>query len=122
MSDGKIFTKETTDLIVKAISDGLSKKVPFFARPLLKPAVKIAVNTLSKYGDKVIPDKVDDLINEAITLGFAKDFDGAAEAIGEAGDMLVNIPGIDDEHEKKLFISIAQAIVNGIETWIKNKK
>ena len=122
MADGTVWKSSTTDLLVDIISKAVKPKVPFLARGLVKPAVKIAIKTVNKYSDKVVPDKVDTLVNDAIVKASEKDWDGAAECIGLAGDMLVDIPQIDDEHERQLFVIIAQALVQGVKTYIESKK
>ncbi len=121
MSDGKVFTNKTTDLLVKVGNDNLRKNVPFMLRGLVKPVLRICINMVSKWGDKVIPDKVDIYINSAVQKGYEKEWDEAAVDIGVALDALINIKTIDPEHERNMFVSIAQALVNGIEGWINNR-
>ena len=120
--NGTVFTNETKALLKSIISDAIKTKVPVLIRPLIKPAVGIALNVLNNLGDKFIPDKVDYYINEAIVKANAKEWDNAAAAIGIAGDVLVDIPNVDDAHERNLFVTIAQAIVHGIRVWIEKKR
>lgn len=120
--NGKFLTKETTGLVVDVINESVNNKVPFFLRPLVKPALNVGMNLFNKYADKIIPDKIDALINSSITKAHAGDWNGAAKDIGIAGDSLVDIKFINDENEEKLFVSIAQSLVQGIKTWIESKK
>ncbi|ANS04917.1 hypothetical protein [uncultured Mediterranean phage] len=117
-----IWTPETTGLLVDITYKAVSKKIPILFRPLLKPALKIGIKTINKTGSKYVPDEVDVYINNAIVKAYNKDWEGASEDVGIAADTLINIPAIDDEHERKLFVSIAQAIVNGVKTWIEDKR
>lgn len=122
MSDGIIFTDKTTDLLVKLGNDNLRKKAPFFLRGLVKPALRIAINLVSKWGDKVVPDKVDVYINSAIDKGYSKDWDAAAIDVGMALAEIIELKRVDPEHEKNLFVSVAQAIINGVGNWIDSNK
>ena len=122
MADGRVWTKSTTKLLVGIIGEAVKPKVPFLVRGLINPAIKIALKTSNTYLDRVIPDEIDGFVNDAIIKGYEGDWDNAAIDIGLAGDMLVDIPNLDDEHEKKLFVTIAQAIVQSVKTWIENKK
>ena len=121
-NENQVWTDSTTKLLVDVITNAVKPKVKFLLRGLVRPAVKIAVKTANKYSAKIVPDKVDVYVNDAIIKANNGDWDAAAEQIGIAGDLLVDIPGVDDDHEKKLFVSIAQAIVNGVKSWIDNKK
>jgi len=122
MSDGKIWTKETTELLVDIAYDAFGKKVPFFLRGLVKPALRMAIKLINEKADKVVPDKIDTFVNDAIVKASNKDFEGAATDIALAGDLLVDIPVLDNEQEKKLFITIATAIVQAVENWIASKR
>lgn len=120
--DGKVFSKETEERIVFLVADAVKGKVPLIVRPLVKPAVGIVVGIVNKQLDKVIPDKIDGLLNEAFKYGDKDQWDLAADKVGEAADMLVDIPLVDDNKEKELFVSIAQVIVNAVKTWIDGRK
>lgn len=120
--DKQVWSESTTKLLVGVVTDAIKPKVNLFIRGLIKPAVKIGVEMSNKYLAKVIPDSVDGYVNDAIIKANDGDWDSAAEYIGLAGDELVDIPGVDDDHEKQLFVSIAKAIVNGVKSWIENKK
>jgi len=122
MSDGKIWTKETTELLVDIAYDAFGKKVPFFLRGLVKPALRMIIKLINEKADKVVPDKIDTFVNDAIVKASNKDFEGAATDIALAGDLLVDIPVLDNEQEKKLFITIATAIVQAVENWIASKR
>jgi len=122
MSDGKVWSDSTSGLLVDIVSEAIKPRIGFLVRGLVKPAVKIVIKVSNQYLSKVVPDSIDGYVNDAIVFGHNGEWDAAAEAIGEAGDVLVDIPGVDDDHEKQLFVSIAQAIVNGVKTWIETKK
>lgn len=117
-----IWTEKTTELLVEVIGKELKPKVPFFLRGLVDPTVRMAIKALNKFGGKHVPDKIDDLVNDAIVAGYEGDWDLASVNIGVAADMLVDIPSLDDEHEKQLFVSITAAIVNAIKYWISKNK
>ena len=118
----EVFSKSTASLLVRVITDAIKPHVVVLLRPLIKPAVGIGINVSNKFLGKFIPDEIDPLLNSAIQKANEGEWDSAAEDIGLAGNMLVDIPNVDDEHERKLFVSIAQAIVNGVKSWIENKK
>ncbi len=122
MSDGRVWKKETTELLVGIISDAVKPKVPYVFRGLVKPAVNIAVKTLNEKASKFVPDKIDNLINDAIVAGAANDWDLASTNIGVAIDELVDIPLMDDEHEKQMMVSVVAAIANTIKAWIERKR
>lgn len=120
--DERVWKPETTELLVGIISEAVKPKVPFMFRGLVKPAVNIAVKTLNSKASKFVPDKIDNLINDAIVAGVAGDWDLASANIGAAADELVDIPTMPDEYEKQLFVSITAAIIQSIKYWIEKKK
>lgn len=118
----EVLTKETSDLVIGLLTDKIKPKVPFMLRPLVKPALGVGVGALNKMGGQCIPDSVDKYINEAIIRGHRGDWDNAAAAIGMAADELIDIPNIDDAHESNVFVTISQAIVQGVRVWIEKKR
>jgi len=118
--DGKVFSQETKDLIVKVADDVV--KLPGWAEPFDGMAFKILVNFIDKQGDKVIPDKFDELINMAVALALNKQYEEAAAEAGAALDALVDIPYLDDDVEKLVFIDGAKFLVRLIQNWIEKKK
>ena len=122
MSDGKVFTKDTNKLLVNWTGDAIKPHVPFLARGLVKPVLKIVFNLVSKFGDRIIPDRVDSYINEAITRANAKDWDGAGESIGVALETLAGAKADAGTAKRKFFINIGETLTSGIEFAIENKK
>ena len=122
MADGQVFTPETKELIVDAAFDGLKPKVPFWLRPFLKPALKALLNFLDKQGDKIIPDKVDKLINLAIKLVIEGDYDGASYHAAEALNIVVDLPLIDEDTEHNMFRDAVRLIIRIIQDWIEKKR
>jgi len=118
--DGKVFTKETKDLIVKVGDDII--KLPFYAEPLDGPALRILINFIDTKADKFIPDNIDPIINSAITLALNGELDGASIEIGTAINLVVDIPLLDEDHEQKLFVDGTSFILSLINNWIQNKK
>lgn len=120
--DNQVWSDATNALLVKVITEKVSPKVPFFLRPLTKPVVKVGLKTLNKQASKVVPDSIDYYINESINKAIEGDYDSAAAAIGIAGDTLVDIPMLDDAHERNMFVTVTQALVYAIKGWIEKKK
>ena len=120
--NNQFLTKETNDLVKDIIVEAVKPKVPFLLRALVSPSVGIVLNLVNKYADKVVPDSVDGYINIAIKEAHTGNYNLAAASIGKAADTLIDIPNVDDVHESNLFISIAQAIVQGVKVWIEKKK
>lgn len=118
--DGKVFSKETKDLIVKVADDVV--KLPALIEPFDSMAFSILVNFIDKQGDKVIPDKFDGLINVTVALALNKQYEEAAAEAGSALDALIDIPYLDDEVEKLLFVDGAKFLVRLLQNWIEKKK
>lgn len=119
--DGKFLTQQTEDLVAKFLYNLTVQKVPFFLRFVLKKIISIVLAFVGKYADKVIPDAVDNYINIAITELFKGNYDAASLAIGTAGNMLVDIPKIDEDYEQKAFVNASELLVNLIKNSIKNR-
>ena len=122
MSDNTVFTDNTKKLLKDIASEAIKPRVPLLVRPLISPAVGIAINVVNNQAAKFVPDSIDVYINTAILEGHNGNYDLAAQAIGIAADTLVDIPNVDDVHEKNMFVTIAQAIVQGVSVWIERKK
>ena len=118
--DGKVFTKETKELIVN-LADELVE-APIYIEPFDGVAFRILVNLIDKYGDKVIPDEFDEAINDSVLLALAGEYEAAAAVIGEAIDAVVDIPYIEDDIEALVFIDGAKFLVRIIQHWIESKK
>jgi hypothetical protein len=113
--DGKFLTKETNELISQFLFKLLNKKVPFFLRFVLKKLIGIVLSFAGKYADKVIPDKVDALINKAINQLFKKDYDNAAISIATVENIMIDIPRISEDYEQKAFLSSTEVLINLIK-------
>lgn len=120
--DNQVWSDATNTLLTKVITEKIKPSVPVIVRPLVSPAVKMCLGIVNKQAAKIVPDSVDNYINTAINKAIEGDYDAAAAAIGIAGDTLVDIPLLDDAHEKNMFVTVAQAIVYAIKGWIEKKK
>lgn len=120
MSDGKIFTQKTKSLIVKTAYSGI--KVPFWLKPFVKPAIKVALNFIEKQGDKIVPDKIDYLINNSISETINGNYDKASNQAGIALNMVIDIPMIDETTEHNLFSDGIRLIIRVIQDWIEKRK
>lgn len=117
--NGKFFSEETKDMIVK-VGDDLIKGNAI-VEMADGPALRIVVNYLDKIGDKYVPDNFDTPINEAITAALNGQFEEAAGQIGITIDAIVDIPKVDDELEKLLFVDGLKFIARSIQVWIEKK-
>ena len=122
MSDGIVFTKETSKLLVNWTGDAIKPHVPFLARGLVKPVLGIVFNLVSKFGDRIIPDRVDVYINEALTKAKAGDFDGAGKTVGIGVEILVSAKANAGSAKRKFFINIGETLMSGIEFAIEAKQ
>ena len=120
MSDGKVFTDKTKDLIVKVIDDAIK------LGPVLElidgVMIRGAVNIVDYYGDKVIPDDYDLEINEICELGLNEQYDAAAGKAGSLMNKLIDIPGMDEGTEDFVFVNGMKFLVSLILNWLKKKK
>ena len=87
MSDGKIFSKETKELIVSVGDDMI--KLPFYAEPFDGPALRVLINFIDTKADKFIPDAIDEYINSGISLALNNNFDEASVQIGTALNKII---------------------------------
>lgn len=127
--DGKFFTQETKDLIVKVgedliVGSEISKNaaVATGIEILDGPAIRLFVNYIDKLADQKIPDEFDAAINETIKMAIAGNYEEAIEAIGTLIDSIVDIPVLDDQLEKLLFVDGLKFIARIIQNWIEKKK
>lgn len=118
--DGKFFSEETKDLIV-SVGDDLIKGNAI-VEMADGPALRIVVNYLDKLGDKHVPDNFDQPINDCIGLAMSGNFEEAAQMIGETIDKIVDIPKVNEELEKLLFVDGFKFIARSIQVWIEKKK
>lgn len=122
MSDGKVWTKETTQLIVDYLFSLFSGKIPWYLRAIAKIVMKTIIQFANKFGDKHIPDRVDPLINSAIVAIHNKQWNTAGQAIGLAGDELVKIKRISGQHKKNAFVAVAMALTDMLKDTIDQEK
>jgi hypothetical protein len=127
--DGKFFTQETKDLIVKVgedliVGSEISKNAVIATgiEILDGPAIRLFVNYIDKLADQKIPDEFDAVINETIKMAIAGNYEEATEAIGTLIDSIVDIPVLDDQLEKLLFVDGLKFIARIILNWIEKKK
>ena len=122
MSDGKVWTKETTQLIVDYLYSRFKEKIPWYLKSISKVILKTVIQFANKFGDKHIPDKVDPLINTAIVAISEKHWDTAGQAIGLAADELVSIKRISGQHKKNAFVAVTMALTDLLKSTIEEKK
>jgi hypothetical protein len=127
--DGKFFNQETKDLIVKVgedliVGSEISKNAVIATgiEILDGPAIRLFVNYIDRLADQKIPDEFDATINETIKMAIAGDYEEATEAVGTLLDSIVDIPVLDDQLEKLLFVDGLKFIVRLIQNWIEKKK
>ena len=118
--DGKFFTNETKNLLVK-VGDELIK-LPFWAEPFDSPAFRWFVNFLDAKADKFIPDTIDPLVNAAIIASFNGNYDLASEKIGTAINQIIDIPLLDENTEQTMFVDGTRFILRLVNNWITKKK
>jgi len=118
--DGKVFTKETTNKLVKVISDLLN--LPFYLKWIATTVIKMALNFLNEKADKYVPDSIDPIINESINLTLSGDYDAASEKVGTALANVIDIPLLDEDDEHNLFVNAISFILRLVNKWINKKK
>lgn len=118
--DGKFFTKETKNLLVKVGDDIV--KLPFWAEPFDGPAFRWFINFLDAKADKFIPDTIDPLVNAAIIAAFNGNFDLASEKIGSALNQVIDIPLLDEDTEQTMFVDGVRFVLRIVNDWISKLK
>lgn len=123
MADGKVWTKETVDILVGFTYERIKAKLPGWLKLLgiVKPVLRIALNMLNKYADKVIPDEVDVYINSGILKIKDGDYKGASDDFATAENTLVDIPFLDEQNEQKAFANVNMAIIEFCKGLIRDK-
>jgi len=122
--DGKVLTDETLDMVVVFIYAKIKNKIPGWLKifNIAKLGIKIALNFLMKYGDKVIPDEIDIYINEAVKQFNAGQTEAAIAAIANAENKLIDIKHVDETSEYQLMYANTYALVINIKAWIEGDK
>lgn len=118
--NGKVFSAETKKQIARAVDDLI--KLPFYAEPFDGPAIKIILNFLDEKADKFIPDEIDPLLNEAITLAFAGNFAEASNLAGTALNKVIDVPLLEEDTEQVMFVDGVRFIIRVVKNWIEKKQ
>lgn len=122
MSDGKVFSKETKELLVKAGSEVIKEKVPFYIKWFIPSVLRIVVNFIDTKADRFVPDSIDPLINEAILAGFGGNYELASIKAGSALNKVINIPLIEEDAEQVMFVEGVRFLISLIKDWIEKRK
>lgn len=118
--NGKVFSEETKDLIVKVADDVV--KLPFYAEPFDAYAFKIVINFIDSKLDKYVPDQFDEFINLAVNSALVGNIEEASLNIGSALNLLVDVPYVDEDFEQQMFVDGAKFIASLVKSWIDGKK
>ena len=120
MSNGKVFSQETKDLIVKVADDVV--KLPVYLEPFDAFAFKLIVNFIDDKLDELVPDEFDEFINIAINAALSGNLEEASQNIAQALNILVDIPYLEEEAEQEMFLAGAKFLTSMIKVWIEKKK
>ena len=120
MSNGKVFSQETKDLIVKVADDVV--KLPVYLEPFDAFAFKLVVNFIDDKLDELVPDEFDEFINIAINAALSGNLEEASQNIAQALNILVDIPYLEEEAEQEMFLAGAKFLTSMIKVWIEKKK
>lgn len=118
--NGKVFSEETKDLIVKVGDEAL--KLPFYAEPFDGMAIGFLVNFVDEKLDKVVPDQFDEAINVSINAALMGNYEEASLNIATAINILIDIPYIEEEVEQEVLVAATNLILRLIKSWIEGKK
>lgn len=124
MSDGKFLTEKTVDLVSDTIIEKYRVKLPWYMRRFGIPKIilKAIFNFLNKGADKIIPDRADALINQAVQQGNAGDWDSATISLAKAENIIFDISKeMGEEEEYEWFFANTNMIVKNIKRWIREK-
>lgn len=120
--DGKVLNDKTKELIIGFIVSLFGRKIKWYVRAIIRPVLRLVINFADGYGDRVIPDEVDSLINISILAINDNEFDRAGQAIGQAIDKMVIIQGTNDIIQRNAIISGAMFVMDLIRGHIEKKK
>ena len=120
MSNGKVFSQETKDLIVKVADDVV--KLPVYLEPFDAFAFKLIVNFIDDKLDELVPDEFDEFVNIAINAALTGNLEEASQNIAQALNILVDIPYLEEEAEQEMFLAGAKFLTSMIKVWIEKKK
>ena len=120
MSDGKVFTDSTKDLIVKVVDDAI--KLGVIGELIDGIMLRGIVNVVDHYGDKFIPDDYDPEINEICELGLNGEYDEAAGKAGSLMNKLIDLPVMDEGTEEFVFVNGLKFLVSLLQNWIEKQK
>ena len=120
--DGKFLTTETKKLAVAFLLSLFVKNISWIFRGIAKTGVSLVINIADKYADKVVPDRIDPLINIALTSLNDGNLDKAGQATGTALGMLVEIQNVSGIKKRNAFVTATQLLFDFIDGKIKEKK
>lgn len=120
MSNGKVFSQETKDLIVKVADEVV--KLPIYAEPFDAFAFRLIVNLVDDKLDTIVPDEYDEFINIAVNAALTGNIEEAAQNIAQATNILIDIPYLEEEAEQEMFLAGARFLTSIIKVWIDKKK
>ena len=120
MADGKFFSEQTKDAIVK-FGDELIK-VNAFLEVVDGPSLRIVTNYIDKLGDKFIPDEYDQNINDAVTKVIEGDYDGACDDIAVIENKIIDLPYTDEDTELDIFKAGNAFLLALLKDFIAKKK
>ena len=122
MSDGKFLTAKTVDLLIDTILKKYKKSVKWYIRSFLKPLLRLVFDYLNKGADKLIPDKADALINQAVQQGNAGHWNLATKSLAKAENLIFDISKeMDEDEEYEWCYANTNMIVKNIQRWIRRK-
>ena len=117
--DGKCFSDETKDLIVKVGDEAI--KAGVIGELVDGLGVRGLINIVDHYADKVIPDEFDSSINQVATLALNGDY---VESIEVAEDVLTDLADLKIENPTVEIIvkSGISLLVGLLKDYIEKKK
>lgn len=118
--DGKVLLKETKKNLRVVLEDAI--KLGVVGELVDGPIIAGAINIVDHYGDKVIPDEYDPIINSACEKIIAKDYDGATVNLATIMNKLIDIPVLDEATEEVVFINGLRFLVSILQNYIQKKK
>jgi len=118
--DEKLLSDDTKKILVDFIYEKAKNKLPKWAKlfGILKAGIRFLVNYLDTQGDKVIPDKIDIYINEAIVKFNMGETEAAIAAIANAENILIDLPNLDEKQEYGVWYANTYALVLNIKAWV----
>lgn len=119
MADGKVLSDSTRKFLANVLDDLIHAGIAEVVDGMM---ITIVLNIIDKQADKFIPDAIDSRLDEIALLCGEKKWVEAAEKAAILADEKIDVPYLDDEMERKAFVSVATTIVSLVELWISKKK